>query len=78
MPLYRSFWTFLVIFASKNGQNSVKIDVDGSVRVDNNVIICSYVLNEINNDWKLEKSGTSTMTLYKKVGGNWQQRIVFD
>ena len=66
------------ILITNNGQNSVKIDVDGSVRVDNNVIICSDVLNESNNDWKLEKSGTSTMTLYKKVGGNWQQRIVFD
>ena len=66
------------ILITNNGQNSVRIDIDGSVRVDNNVIICSDVLNESNDDWKLEKSGTSTMTLYKKISGSWQQRIVFD
>jgi hypothetical protein len=66
------------ILIKNNDQNSVKIDSDGSVRVDNNVIICSDVLNETDNDWKLEKLGSTTMALYKKVSGSWEQRIVFD
>tara|TARA_B100000678_G_C18223226_1_gene507761 strand:- start:1557 stop:2309 length:753 start_codon:yes stop_codon:yes gene_type:complete len=66
------------ILIKNNNQNSVKIDSDGSVRVDNNVIICSDVLNETDNDWKLEKLGSTTMALYKKVSGSWEQRIVFD
>jgi len=66
------------ILIKNNNKNSVRIDGDGSVRVDNNVIICSDVLNESNNDWKLEKLGATTMALYKKVSGSWEQRIVFD
>ena len=65
------------IIIKTNREESIKIDKEGDVFVENSVVLCQDVSNLSEDDWKLSKTSDGMTSLLRRMSGEWVTRVSF-